>query len=70
MSFLQPEPMNPRMRAVAWATIILFIATGLLRFAGLIDLHASAFPLLMGYFAVAFVAQAWARKGGRSESNG
>ena len=70
MSFLQPGPMNPRMRAIAWATIILFIATGLLRFAGLIDRHASAFPLLMGYLAVAFVAQAWARQWKGSDANG
>jgi TctA family transporter len=62
VSFLEPEPINPRMRAVALAAIILFALAGLLGWAGVIDLHSSAFPLLMGFFAIMFVAQAWARQ--------
>ena len=62
MSFLAPEPLNPRMRAIAWGTIILFAAAGLLAGVGAIDLGAHAFPLLMGVFAIMFVAQAWARQ--------
>jgi hypothetical protein len=70
VSFLQPEPVNPRLRAIAWAAIILFLAAGLLDLIGIIDLKASAFPLLMGFFAIMFVAQAWARQGDREEGNG
>jgi hypothetical protein len=70
VSFLSPEPMNPRMRVVAWATIILFAAVGLLGWAGAIDLRASAFPLLMGFFAIMFIAQAWVRQGERGNGNG
>jgi membrane associated rhomboid family serine protease len=70
VSFLAPEPPNPRMRAVAWGTIALFTVAGLLGLAGAIDLGAHAFPLLMGFFAIMFVAQAWARtreRGGAGE---
>jgi TctA family transporter len=62
--------MNPRMRLVAWATIILFAAAGLLGWAGAIDLRASAFPLLMGFFALMFIVQAWARQGERGNRHG
>jgi hypothetical protein len=70
VSFLEPEPMNPRMRAVAWGTILLFALAGLLGFTGVIDLKASAFPMLMGFFAIMFIAQAWARQWEGKGSNG
>jgi ABC-type proline/glycine betaine transport system permease subunit len=50
------------MRLVAWATIAALAGFGLLGFAGLVDLRKSAFPLLMGLYAVMFLALAWARQ--------
>jgi len=70
VSFLEAEPMNPRMRAVALGTIVLFAVAALLGLTGAIDLRAHAFPLLMGFFAVMFIAQAWARQGERDGGNG
>jgi len=62
VSYLRPEPLQPRMRLVAWAMLAALVVGGLLGFAGLVDLRERAFPLLMGLFAVMFVALAWARQ--------
>jgi hypothetical protein len=56
------------MRLVLWALIAAFVAAGLMGFAGLVDLRKSAFPLLMGMFAIMFVALAWARQADRETS--
>jgi hypothetical protein len=50
------------MRVVAWMTILAFVVAAMLGLAGVIDLRADAFPLLMGFFAIMFVVQAWANQ--------
>ena len=70
MSFLESEATPPRMRVVAWLGIILLGLAALLALLGAVDLRESAFPLLMGFFAIMFVALAWARRGERMGNHG
>jgi hypothetical protein len=70
VSYMEPERLQPRMRLIAWGTIVYFVLAGAAAWAGLVDLHAHAFALLMAFFAVAAIAQAWARQGRGGEING
>ena len=70
MSFFEPKATNPRMRVVASVGIILFGIAGLLALLGAVNLGESAFPLLMGFFAIMFIVQAWGRQGEEKGDNG